>query len=89
MQGADLLFGARADEGVCGEGRVHFDEARRLRARRLHHLQVPHRLHADVGDAPLLPAVEVARAALCEVEFRELEAVLRGGERFEASDGVP
>ncbi len=48
------------------------------------HLGVFDCFHAEVGQAPLLAAIEHAGAAQREVVFGKLEAVFRSRQRFEA-----
>ena len=64
------------------QSRVLFDNPCSLGSSGLHEFYVLQGLHRDVGDAPLAAAGELARAAEREVVLRELETILRGGERL-------
>src|SRR3990167_1190099 len=79
------IYNSLRERGMFCKRCVLLDDSLRFGARGLDEAGIFQGFHADIGDAPLLFAVQISRAAGLEIDFRELEAVVRFFEGFEAA----
>ena len=74
-------------EGILCKGFILFKKPLCFRAGGLYHLKILKRFHRHIGDAPLLFAGKLARAAELQIILGELKAIFCRLKRSQSFDG--